>query len=300
MALSCGKRVLKAAGMAGACLLAFQIPLHAGQSIVAPDGSIHAVWELHTRTVVSGTSTTGPGSRAIMYSVTDASGTRSGAITPTSDAAADSSPRLAIDAATRSPVVVWSRFDGYLFKIAYARFERGAWRDFHYVSFGSSNDTLPRIGIGRAGANLFWVADSRRFSHAPINLSRGALIAAPRSIYMETLQGYLGWIEDDPLAGSGDSPSPTLVSDDPTALGGADIPIVPGSTSTQAAVWGVGANERCANQVLVIPDTELVTAYAVRLDDRTASVVKRFLLPSSVPEDYGDLVSRLYLGTYCN
>jgi hypothetical protein len=293
-------RVLKAAGMAGACLLAFQVPLRAGQSIVAPDGSIHAVWELHTRTVVGGTSTTGPGSRSIMYSVTDASGTRSGAISPTSDAAADSSPRLTIDAATRSPVVVWSRFDGYLFKIAYARFESGAWRDYHYVSFGSSNDTLPRIGVGRTGANLFWVADSRRFSYAPINLSRGVLTAAPRSIYMETLQAYPGRIEDDPLTGSGDSQSPSLTSDEPTALGGSDIPIVPGSTtSTQAAVWSVGANVQCADQVLVIPDTELATAYAVRLDDRTASVVKRILLPSPVPEDYGDSVSSLYLGTYC-
>jgi hypothetical protein len=116
---------------------------------------------------------------------------------------------------------------------------------------------------------------------------------------METLQAYQGRIEDDPLSGSAYDPSPGLISGEPSVLGGADIPIATGS-STQAAVWSVGASMMCADQVLLIPDPNLATAYAVRMVDRTASVVRRISLPSPVPEDYGDSVSSFYLGAYCN
>lgn len=293
-----GKRALTIGAIACASLLALPVPLDAAESVVAPDGSIHTVWELRTPTPIGGTPTGGAGGRAIMYSVTDASGTRTGTIFPTADLEVDSSPRLVLDPVSRAPVVVWSRFDGSLFKIAYARFEGGVWTDFHYLSFGSGNDTLPRIGIGLTGAYLLWVVDSQRFSHAPVDLGRGLFFAAPRYIQWGTLQRYQGRIDDDPLSDPAGAPSPGQRADDTSVMGGSDIPVVTG-TNSLSSVWSVGSKKECAEQILIIPDPDMLTAYVVRYVNGSAGVVGRSLLPSPIPDGYGDAASRFYLGIYC-
>ena len=92
---------------AGACALAGAVSLTAAgpRSIVTADGRIVSVWEAHPRTPAGDP---GAGGTAIAYSVADVSGMQIGIIFPTSDAALDLDPRLALDQ-TGAPVVVFSK-----------------------------------------------------------------------------------------------------------------------------------------------------------------------------------------------
>src|SRR5262245_31568795 len=101
-----------------ACLAAAGLPALADSaSVQLTDASVLKVWEQRGRAL--------PG-RALLpwsinYSVTDATGTRQGIVSPTGDTARDSAPFLILDE-TGSAVLVWSRFDGSYQKIAFSRY----------------------------------------------------------------------------------------------------------------------------------------------------------------------------------
>ncbi len=118
---------------------------------------------------------------------------------------------VTLDPASGRQVAVWSQFDGVSNKIAYARLENNVWRDFHYLTFGRSQHTAPRIGLTRDGAFLFWITDGRRYVYAPVDLANGRLHAAPRRVPLET--GGLHLV----TGGSGKATG---------AEGGSDVPVV--------------------------------------------------------------------------
>lgn len=222
----------------------------------------------------------------LAYSVLYPTGeARTGTISPTEDVAQDSYPRLALDPASRKPILVWSRDDGTSLQIAYARFEVAGWTDFHYLTFSRSRDSLPRIGTALNGSYLYYVEDGLRYMYAPLDLSHGRLYASPRAISKGSL-----------VRDTGDS----------TMQGGQDVPIVISkhcdkSPCKEASVWDVGSRQTCRPQVLVIPNGELLEAYVVRFDDGTSTVLAAIPLPdpTQIPDDFGLTTAAAYLESLC-
>ena len=153
---------------------------------------------------------------------------------------------VTLDPVSGRQVAVWSQFDGVSNKIAYARLENNVWRDFHYLTFGRSRHTAPRIGVTRDGAFLFWITDGRRYVYAPVDLASGHLHAAPLRVRLEaggihlvtggsgTATGTEGG-SDVPVVTecppeTPDCESLTPVSNDPRRQlfndGGSDVPVV--------------------------------------------------------------------------
>lgn len=289
--------------MVAALLLAASAPAQAASTLVAPDGAVHTVWEVRTRVHL------GPGQWHLAYSVVPPDGeTLTGIIAPTEDTAQDSAPRLALDPVSRKPVVVWTRDDGSSLQIAYARFEAGAWGDFHYLTFARSNDTMPRVGASLYGSFLFYIEDWQHYMYAPLDLSRGLLYAAPRAIS----QGSLQRTDGDTLttsgvyAGASAATAGTMIREpgDGTTQGGQDVPVnikcnKPDGCPGNASVWDVGSRASCRPQVLVIPGSDLYQAYVIRFDNGAVQLMQVVPIPYPVPEDFGGTTAATFLDTIC-
>ena len=234
-----------------------------------------------------------------------------GIISPTSDTALDLDPRLALDQ-TGAPVVVWSRFDGTRFKISYARFADGGWSNFHYLTFGDGDDSLPRLGTSDSGSYLFWVAGGNRYWYAPVELSGGHLLATPRGLRLGFLRspgrgGMHGGTDvpvnfvknrsSQPVNNSGVlyDPSGTVVQ------GGSDVPIVLGRNGAhvKSALWGLGASADCHNVVLVVPDPSEEILHVFSFTNGATAEVDRIPTPSGAQDGFAESTASGYLTSAC-
>jgi hypothetical protein len=291
--------------MAAGFLVAASLPAAAATSLVDSDGTLHTVWVVRTRYLLDSEN---PGPWQLAYSVTYASGeTRTGVISPTEDAARDSSPRLALDPSSRKPILVWARDDGTSMQIAYARFEATGWTDFHYLTFARSDDTLPRIGISLYGSFLFFVEDNLRYVYAPIDLARGRLYAAPKAVPYGTLQKNRDALYSEPGAtGATRYESSSIILDpgDGTTQGNQDVPININCDKNggckSSSTWDVGSRQDCRPQVLVIPERDLSVAYVVRFDNGAAAVLKTLAIPYPIPEDFAITTAAAALEPLCS
>jgi hypothetical protein len=304
---------------AAACALtlpAFATPAPAAP-VALPDGSTLTVWEVCAG--VPGASGRSSGA-ALAWSIEDGSGSRGGIVAPTGDAAPDTDARLYLDPATGTPVLLWSRAEAGLYKIAYARWDGAGWSDAHLLTFGPGNDRHPRVGFDLTGATLFWIADGGRYYHAPFDPAHGRLFAAPRAL--PRLDGRV--LAAPPVRGGGalmvsggtDVPVPPTktcgtecVSGDSLSgstagmgtHGGQDIPTPPTKPKNgSSSVWGVGGDPACRSQILVVPSRVPDTALVVRFRRGDLRPVDRIAVPSPVPEAFGDLAARAYLPVFCN
>jgi hypothetical protein len=323
MSTPIGSRVPVSGMAALACLLAIALPAAAATSVTTPQGAVVTIWEDHP---VTYSGDPGAGRWAIAYSVRDDSGTRSGTIAPTGDADRDSSPLLLLDQVSGSPVALWSRFDGAFLKIAYARFEGGTFSDFHYLTFGRGDDTLPRIGTGLTGSYLFWVSDGRRYMYAPIDLAGGWLLASPKQLPYGAVRSESFPLErlsesDSTGArgqGGASGSSKTGVSGgrttsrtpiDPTELssqGGIDSPGIinhnggaKGGGPGKAEIWDVGGQPDCSTLVLVVPDRSLRALYVVKFSNGAFEVLRQIQVPTPLPARFGESVAQAYLASVC-
>lgn len=296
--------------MGFACLLLASVPASAA-STVTIDETVLTVWERDTPIVMEGE--TPHSGLEIAFSVSDSSGTRFGTIAPTGDLALDSSPLLAVEPLYRTPVAVWSRFDGVSWKIAYARFTGAEWCDFHYLTFGRTDDSLPRLGVTSSGAYLFWVSDVVRYMYAPLDLLTGRLFDAPKAITIGELRksgksSLVSW--DGSAAVNGSSDVPVVIGkhehvSDPVlnlaggemVQGSSDAPVVIG---TNASVWGVGSQNDCRDLVLVIPHPSLRSAFVVRFTDGWIQLLREIAIPSPVPGTFAEATTGALLQSVCS
>lgn len=290
--------------------LAAGIPARAATTLTAAGGALITVWEDHPAAAQSDPASAGS---SIAYSISDAAGTRSGTIRSTEDPAADLSPQLALDPATGAVVAVWSHFDGVAFRIAYARLQDGDFTDVHPLTFGRSDDRLPRVGTARSGSYLFWVANDLRYMYAPIDLAAGRLFAAPKTL-------PLGLLRKDALsldrvaepAGDADGSRPGgragRLLTPPTGTGQElqDTPVFTGNNNgtkggggTKAATWGAAGDPDCAHVVLVVPERNLRYAWVVKFTDGALEAIRSIALPDPPPDRFGEATASAYLALVC-
>jgi hypothetical protein len=295
-------------GLVASCLPAFAEP----RAAVAGNGALVKVWEERGR-VAQGRA---GGNSSIAFSVTDASGTRTGTVPPTGDPGRDAAPFLASDA-DGSLVLLWSRFDGVYRKIAFSRFTNGAWTGFRFVTFGPGDDDLPLFGAGQDASFLYYVVQPNRFFYAPIDLSSGLLIGPPRAIDVAGLARQKPRLLSPgapSLQGGTDAPviwrcrdgncpgqqSRIYLPGDSTVQGGVDVPIAVHQCGVRSSQWGVSAGHTCRKQVLVLPIEDGKTVLAVEFHNGRFRVLDRGPLPAQAQEYFGQSLADLFLPSVCN
>jgi hypothetical protein len=95
---------------------------------------------------------------------------------------ASAAPILVSDPGTGATVIIWSRGDGGISKLAWARRDESGWSEAHDITFGPGLDFSPAVGVSRTGTWLFWRGEEGQIFSAPIDLSRGHLLAVPRTL----------------------------------------------------------------------------------------------------------------------
>jgi hypothetical protein len=104
------------------------------------------------------------------------------ALAPQPERASAAAPILVSDPATGATVIIWSRSDGGTAKLSWARRDDSAWSQAHDITFGPGLDFSPAVGVSRTGTWLFWLGEEGQIFSAPIDLSRGHLLAVPRTL----------------------------------------------------------------------------------------------------------------------
>lgn len=304
----------RAATTIGAGVLAlvasWSAPAAAPRTITAPDGTLVSVWEVGVRGQVDDPET--PGGSALAYSLTDGSGTRTGIVAPTADQAADGQPDLAVDPRTGAVVLVWSRADAVYRKIAYARLEQGGWTDFHLLTFDGGDDVAPRIGSSSAGSYLFWAGPGSSYFYAPVELSAGRLLAAPRALALGFLRSSGRRGADDTGVSTGPGAAQGGIRGggqarlawrprDLTPQGGTDSPGGPPKHSkpNNASTWGVGSSPGCGRVILVLPDAASDVAHIVAFHNGATTEIGRAPIPTAAPDDFGDALAASRLDPAC-
>ncbi len=298
-----------------ACALWIVAPAFSGTSVTTSTGEEHQVWE-HRQRVIIGSAEDGPW--AIGFAVIDSMGRREGLITGTQDLARDSFPRIALDPRQGDPVVVWSRFDGSVLKIAHARFQQGAWGEPRLVTFGPGDDTHPRLGIGLSGPYLFWIS-KERYLYAPIDLSTGHLYAPPRPLSVPKSKDDGTTIEEPgliTLQGGSDIPiwtagackhggngKPCATDDTPkepgsTIQGTSDAPIIFPDAAT-ANLWDVASHPGCRGQVIAIPERDFSTVTLLSFNNGTIRRLGKVTVPDPIPDYFGAQVAASILPSVC-
>lgn len=297
-------------GLLASCLPAFAEP----RSAVAGNGALVTVWEERGRVPLARTN----GNSSIAFSVTDASGTRTGTVPPTGDPGRDAAPFLASDA-DGSLVLLWSRFDGIYRKIAFSRFTNGVWTGFRFVTFGPGDDDLPLFGAGQDGSFLYYVVQPNRFFYAPIDLTTGLLIGPPRGIDVAVLARQKPRLTSPgapSLQGGTDAPinwrgckdggvcpgtqGRIYLPGDSTVQGGVDVPIAVHQCFVRSSQWGVGAEHACRKQVLVLPIEDGKTVLAIEFHNGRFRVLDRRPLPAPAQEHFGQSLADHFLPSVCN
>jgi hypothetical protein len=104
------------------------------------------------------------------------------ALAPEPESASAGAPILVSDPGTGATVIIWSRSDGGTAKLAWARRDESGWSQAHDLTFGPGLDLSPAVGVSRTGTWLFWRGEKGQIFSAPIDLSRGHLLAVPRTL----------------------------------------------------------------------------------------------------------------------
>ena len=281
--------------------------IRAADSVLLPDGDLLTVWERRSPRMIVGSG--GNEGQSIAYSVSGLEGSVTGTVGPTADLWRDSWPRLIVDPSSGWPVLFWSRHDGISLKIAYARYDSGGWTNIHFVTFGYGNHLVPRVGAGREGAYLFWVAyESTQYMYAPVDLGLGHLLASPHALPtflfpegpVPDYGGGADAVYDVPVV-TGVSPedsSGSQIGDDGGgAQGVLDVPVV---TGTSASIWSASSDSACRSQILVLPSVGLSTATVVRFTHGSVTTLSRVSVPSPVPGGFGDSIGAGYLDATCD
>lgn len=283
----------------------------ATESVLLPDGDLLTVWQVRQPVMISGTTGPATDGTAIGFSVAGYEGSISDVIGITRDPAQDAWPRLVIDPASGWPRLFWSRYDGYALRIAYARYEAGGWTDIRYLTYGPTNSLLPRVGLGREGAYLFWASwEGGNFLYAPIDLQEGRLQSYPRSLPLYSYPKSALVTDSDGDSSATDAPVVTgdclsggcdstgYVEDSGgTTTGAMDVPIVTGATDS---IWTVGGSSGCRSQVMVIPNPGQTTASVVRFTHGSVSSIAITSVPSPTPDSFGDSIARALLTSNCD
>ena len=130
-------------------------------------------------------------------------------------------PILVSDPGTGTTAIIWSRDDGATTKLAWARRDESGWSEAHDLTFGPGFDLSPAVGISRTGTWLFWRGENGQLFVAPVDLSRGHLLAVPRLLARGTGGATTG---TDGTAGGGLTGGHSGRGIRPA--GGIDIPIL--------------------------------------------------------------------------
>jgi len=297
-----------------------QASVHAATSLRTADGALLSVQEVRL-------GRGGDAPRALAFSLENGSHVRTGHVGRTVDRAVDQDPSLALDPQSGSPVLVWSRSDGNALKVAYARFERGGWRDIHFLTFGPNDDLLPSIGISRGGSFLHWSDVDGNAFYAPLDAGSGRLFAAPRWLPAPVLPsptdrlagGGGGFLLDgghdvpiiigtcdgskaDPCVDGHASPissnPPPLP---PTMDGGTDIPVIVGISTPTASSVVTAADPECDSQIVAISSYSSRTVEVVRLqaNGQAIPVATLKLAPGIVTADAAAAAAAFYLRVTC-
>jgi hypothetical protein len=264
------------AGAVFAALCVASLPLClAGDARPVPGGGLISVDALGLdRTTPT------PDTRVLTWTYAAADGVRSGIVPSTSGPEPDVTPVLATDPRTGAPVLIWSHWNGQAMKLAWSRFDSGAWSDPRDVTFGPGDDRAPAVGLSSAGAYLFFWRDNSRVMHAPIDLGTGRLFAAPRPLTPAVLKGRdftpnggsdvpilvgtCGPQHVAPCVGSGTPPVlPGMAHQTPGIEGGSDVPIVIVGSESPASSISVASQ----------PDCQTLVVGLARSSDRTQRIV---------------------------
>jgi hypothetical protein len=284
-------------------------------SVTLTDGSVISAWEVQVHaTAGDPDASDGPaaGGSALYYSISGASGTLVGAVHPTEDAARDTQPTLAVDPSTGSVALLWSRFDGVSFKIAYARLDGTVWTDFHILTFARTGEFEPRVGSSSTGSYLFWLGPEGGVFYAPVDLAGGRLLAAgtvirvrPATAGGRTLQSGTGASTSVNRAGGHGSPGRRDSLDPGTVSLGADStdgPNPPGNKQKPGAhcsFWRVHDSAGCRNLILVVPDASLPVVHVILFVNGTSREIGRTTIPYPVPDRFADDLAAAYMNPNC-
>jgi hypothetical protein len=278
-------------------------------SVTTTDGSVISAWEVRVRGSASDAGVADPTSAdasALYYSIADASGTLIGAVPPTSDATLDTEPTLAIDPRTGSVCLLWSRFDGVSFQIAYARLAGGVWTDFHFMTFGRAGGFEPRVGSSSTGTYLFWLDSTDRHFYAPMDLAAGRLLSAGGAIRVRPAGGTGGRTlqvgASAPIAPGGghgspgrrDILDPGTGSLEPEATDGPNPP-----AKNHSSFWRVHGSAGCRNLILVIPDATLPVVHVILFANGTTHEIGHAGIPASPPDRFADALAAAYMDLTC-
>ena len=218
--------------------------------------------------------------RVLTWTYAAADGVRSGIVPSTSGPEPDVTPVLTADPRTGAPVLIWSHWNGQAMKLAWSRFDSGAWSEPREVTFGPGNDRSPAVGLSSAGAYLFFWRDSARVMYAPMDLGTGRLFAAPRPLTPAILKGrdfspnggtdvpilvgFCGPQYNAPCVSPGDPPIlPGMAHQTPGIEGGSDVPIVGSGSESPASSISVASQ----------PDCQTMLVGLARSADRTGRIV---------------------------
>lgn len=317
------RRKLKTWWMALAISLvaAGQVSLHAATSLRTADGALLSVQEVR---LGSG----GDAPRALAFSLENGSRTRTGYVGRTADRAIDQNPSLALDPRSRNPILVWSRSDGNALKVAYARFERGGWRDIHFLTFGPGDDLLPSIESSRGGSFLHWSDVDGNAFYAPVDPGSGRFFATPRELPAPTPPS-----PSDRLAGGGSGILPdgghdvpviigqcdgnstdpcvdghgSLIPSSPppappSADGGSDVPVIWGIVTPTTSSTATASDPECDSQVVAIASSTTRTVEVVRIQasGQAIPVATLNLAPGIAMTDAAAAAATFYLHAACD
>ena len=205
--------------------------------------------------------------RVLTWTLATADGVRSGIVPSTSGPEPDVTPILTADPRTGAPVLIWSHWNGQAMKLAWSRFDSGAWSNPRDVTFGPGNDLAPAVGLSSAGGYLFFWRDSSRVMYAPIDLGTGRLFAAPRPLTPAVLKGrdvtpnggtdvpiligICGPQYNAPCVGPGAPPVlPGIAHQTPGIEGGSDVPVVGSGSQSPATSISVASQPDCQTMLV--------------------------------------------------
>jgi hypothetical protein len=255
--------------------------------------------------------------RALTWIYSEASGVRTGLVPSTSGPEPDVTPVLAADPRSGAPVLIWSHWDGQAMKLAWSRFDSGAWSDSREVTFGPGNDRSPAVGISSAGAYLFFRRDNTKIFYVPIDLGTGRLFAAPRLLSPSILKGrdwkpnggtdvpiiigMCGPNHNAPCVNPGGPPVlPGGAHQTPGIEGGTDVPIISISAPSPEGSISVASTPDCQTMLIGFAHGDGSVQRIIGFDGAgRAWLVGRVVVDGVTPAEALAAATSHFLGSVC-
>jgi hypothetical protein len=255
--------------------------------------------------------------RILTWTYAEASGLRTGIVPSTSGPEPDVTPVLAADPRTGAPILVWGHWNGQAMKLAWSRFDAGAWSQPRDVTFGPGNDRTPAVGLSSAGAYLFFWRDNTRVMYAPIDLGTGRLFAAPRPLTPAVLKGRdltpdggtdvpiligtCGPQHNAPCVSPGLPPlQPLVAHGTPGIEGGTDVPIIHSGSETPATSISIASQPDCRTMIVGLYRSADPTQRIVAFDGAGRAWLVARVIPDGVSPAAALAASTAhFLGSVC-